>query len=80
MALYIISFASRGMTQTFYAAPFPHLARNTPHSRELRKSHERGELSPEAYEKEKVIEKSKMSSISMVRSRASCPIVDDTIR
>ena len=80
MALYIISFASRGITQSFYSAPFPHLARNTPHSRELRRKHERGELSPEAYEKERVIEKSKMSSISMVRSRASRSIIDDTIR
>ena len=68
MALYIISFTSRGLIQSFYSAPFPHLARNTPHSRDLMKRHERGELSTEAYEKEKVIEKSKMSSFSMVRS------------
>jgi MFS-type transporter involved in bile tolerance (Atg22 family) len=65
MALYIISFASRGLIQSFYAAPFPHLARNTPHSRELRKRHERGDLSMEAYEKAKVLEKSKISSVSM---------------
>ena len=70
MALYIISFASRGLIQSFYAAPFPHLARNTPHSRELRQRHERGELSVEAYENEKVIETSKISSISMVRLQA----------
>jgi MFS-type transporter involved in bile tolerance (Atg22 family) len=65
MALYIISFASRGLIQSFFAAPFPHLARNTPHSRELRQKHERGELPFEVYEKEKVIEKSKISSVSM---------------
>jgi len=66
MALYIISFASRGLIQSFYAAPFPHLARNTPHSRELRQRHERGELSVETYQKEKVIEMSKISSVSMI--------------
>ncbi|KAF8261788.1 MFS general substrate transporter [Lactarius quietus] len=65
MALYIISFASRGLTQSFYGAPFPHLARNTPHTRELNKRHERGELSSKAYEMEKVIEKNKISSVSM---------------
>jgi hypothetical protein len=80
MALYIISFASRGLIQSFYGAPFPHLARNTPHSRELRKRHERGDLSVEAYEKAKVLEKSKISSVSMVRLQAPCQNVDDTIR
>ncbi|KAN0137282.1 Autophagy-related protein 22-like protein [Lactarius tabidus] len=72
MALYIISFASRGLIQSFFAAPFPHLARNTPHSCELRKRHERGELSMEAYEKEMVFEKSKISSVSMVCLQAPC--------
>ncbi|KAH8982836.1 MFS general substrate transporter [Lactarius akahatsu] len=65
MALYIISFTSRGIIIAFVGAPFPQLARNTPHSRELRKRHERGELSVEAYEKEQSIEKSKISSVSM---------------
>ncbi|KAF8261789.1 MFS general substrate transporter [Lactarius quietus] len=65
MALYIISFASRGLTQSFYTAPFPHLARNTLHTRELSKRHEKGELSSKAYEMEKVIEKNKISSVSM---------------
>jgi len=68
MALYTISFASRGIIIAFLAALFPQLARNTLHSLELRKRHERGELSVEAYEKEKSIEKSKISSASMVRS------------
>ncbi|KAH9053260.1 MFS general substrate transporter [Lactarius vividus] len=65
MTLYIISFTSRGIAIAFVAAPFLQLARNTPHSRELRKRHEQGELSVEAYEKEQSIEKSKISSISM---------------
>ncbi|KAH8987572.1 MFS general substrate transporter, partial [Lactarius hatsudake] len=65
MALYIISFASQGIVVSFFAAIFPQLARNTPHSRELRVRHERGELSLEAYEKEKNIEKSRISSVGM---------------
>ncbi|KAH8982830.1 autophagy-related protein 22-like protein [Lactarius akahatsu] len=65
MALYIISFASQGIVTSFFAAIFPQLARNTPHSRELRVRHERGELSLEAYEKEISIERSKISSVSM---------------
>ncbi|KAI9447647.1 MFS general substrate transporter [Lactarius indigo] len=65
MALYMVGFISCGITIAFIAAPFPQLARNTPYSRELRKRHERGELSVEAYEKEESLEKSKISSISM---------------
>ncbi|KAI9447662.1 autophagy-related protein 22-like protein [Lactarius indigo] len=65
MALYIISFASQGIVVSFFAAIFPQLARNTPHSRELKVRYERGELSLEAYEKEKSIEKSKISSVGM---------------
>ncbi|KAN0128536.1 Autophagy-related protein 22-like protein [Lactarius tabidus] len=65
MALYMISATSRGIVIAFFAAIFPQLARNTPHSRELRVRHERGELSPEAYEKEKSIERSKISSLGM---------------
>ncbi|KAH9018896.1 MFS general substrate transporter [Lactarius pseudohatsudake] len=65
MALYMISFTSRGIVIAFFAALFPQLARNTPHSRELRKRHERGDLSVEAYEKDKSIEKSRISSFGM---------------
>lgn len=79
MALYMISFTSRGIVIAFYAALFPQLARNTPHSHELRKRREQGDLSPEAYEKEKGIEESKISSVSMVRPRFCCPIVDDNL-
>ncbi|KAI9467373.1 MFS general substrate transporter [Lactarius psammicola] len=65
MALYMISFTSRGIIIAFIAAIFPQLASNTPHSRELRTRHKRGELSVEAYEKEKSIEKSKISSVTV---------------
>ena len=77
MALYMISFTSRGIVIAFFAALFPQLARNTHHSRELRKRCEQGELTPEAYEKEKGIEESKISSVSTVRPRSWCPIIDD---
>jgi len=66
MALYIISLTSRGLVISFMTAVFPQLARNTPHSRELRKQYERGELSLETYEKEKGLEKSKISSTSII--------------
>ena len=84
MALYMISFTSRGIVIAFFAALFPQLARNTPHSRELRVRYEKGELSSEAYEKEKGIERSKISSIGMVRlafeeSLVCYSIFDDTI-
>ncbi|KAH9021166.1 vacuole effluxer Atg22 like-domain-containing protein [Lactarius pseudohatsudake] len=62
----LTSSLRREIVTSFFAAIFPQLARNTPHSRELRVRHERGELSLEAYEKEKSIEKSKISSVGMV--------------
>jgi hypothetical protein len=73
MALYMISFTSRGIVIAFFGALFPQIARNTPHSRELRMRHERGELSDEDYEKDKGVERSKISSAGMVRSLTSCP-------
>lgn len=76
MALYIISFTSRGIVIAFFAALFPQLARNTPHYRELQMRHERGGLSAEAYEKEKGIERSKISSAGMVRFIDFVSIVD----
>ena len=80
MAVYMISLASWGLITSFMSAPFPPLARNTGHSRELRKQYEQGELSVESYEKEKVIEMSKISSSGIVRSQIKYLIVNDTIR
>ena len=68
MALYMISFTSHSITIAFFAALYPQLARNTPHSRQLKKRRDRGGLSAEAYEKEKSIEESRISSFGMVRS------------
>ena len=79
MALYMVSFTSRGIIIAFASALFPQLARNTPHSHELRKRHERGELSVEEYAKENIIEKSKISSTGVVRPHIWCSIVDDII-
>jgi len=66
MALYIIGFVSYGATLVFYAAAFPRLARNTPHSRKLRESYENGETSTEVYETEESLEKNRISNISTV--------------
>lgn len=56
-----------GATLVFYAAIFPRLARNTPHSRALRKRFEDGEITPEEYEVEESLEKNRISNISTVR-------------
>ena len=66
MALYMIGFISYGATLVFYAALFPRLARNTPHSRNLREKFENGEVTPEEYETEESLEKNRISNISTV--------------
>lgn len=66
MALYIIGYISYGATLVFYAAVFPRLARNTPHSRKLREQLDSGELSAAEYEVEESMEKNRISNISTV--------------
>jgi len=68
MALYMIGFVTYGATLVFYAAVFPRLARNTPHSRKLREKYQAGEISAEEYEVEESLEKNRISNISTVRS------------
>lgn len=68
MAVYIIGFISWGVTVAFYAAVFPRLARSTPRSRELKGRYERGEISAGAYIQKVGLERSKISTISMVRT------------
>jgi hypothetical protein len=67
MALYMIGFITYGATLVFYAAIFPRLARNTPHSRKLRDHYETGEVDVETYELEESLEKNRISNISAVR-------------
>ncbi|KAJ3840571.1 autophagy-related protein 22-like protein [Lentinula raphanica] len=68
MALYMIGFISYGATLVFYAAVFPRLARNTPHSRALRARYEAGEIDREVYETEESLEKNRISNISTAHS------------
>lgn len=68
MALYIIGYISYGATLVFYAAVFPRLARNTSHSRELRRKLENGEISAAEYEVEESMEKNRISNISTVQT------------
>ncbi|KAI6135172.1 MFS general substrate transporter [Pisolithus thermaeus] len=68
MVLYIVGFVSYGATLVFYAAAFPRLARNTPHSRKLRDKYQNGEISAEEYEKEESLEKNRISNISTMHS------------
>ena len=76
MALYIIGFVSYGATLVFYAAAFPRLARNTPHSRCLREKYENGEIAVEEYEKEESLEKNRISNISTVGPAWMCLSLD----
>ncbi|KAG6330357.1 hypothetical protein ID866_8731 [Astraeus odoratus] len=68
MGLFIIGFVSYGATLVFYAAAFPRLARNTPHSRRLYEKFENGEISAEEYEREESLEKNRISNISTMHS------------
>jgi hypothetical protein len=64
MALFTLGFVSYGATIAFFAAVFPLLARNTPHSRKLRDRYEAGEIKLEEYEMEESLEKNRISNIS----------------
>ncbi|KZV88829.1 MFS general substrate transporter [Exidia glandulosa HHB12029] len=68
MALFMLGFITYGATLVFYAALFPRLARNTPHSRELRRKLENGEITPEKFETEESLEKNRISNISTAHS------------
>ncbi|KAF9241828.1 autophagy-related protein 22-like protein [Melanogaster broomeanus] len=62
MTLYIIGFVSYGATLVFYAAAFPRLARNTPHSRKLRDRYDEWRVMEES------LEKNRISNISTAHS------------
>ena len=68
MALYMLGFTSYGATLVFYAAVFPKLARNTPHTRAHREKFENGEIPIEEYERVESLEKNRISNISTVCS------------
>ncbi|KAI9574371.1 MFS general substrate transporter [Boletus coccyginus] len=76
MGLYIVGFVSYGATLVFYAAAFPRLARNTPHSRSLRKKYENGDISVEEYEREESLEKNRISNISTFHSNVGYVVVN----
>ena len=78
MGLYIVGFVSYGATLVFYAAAFPRLARNTPHSRSLREKYENGHTSVEEYEREESLEKNRISNISTV-GPGTCPTCDSML-
>jgi regulator of sigma D len=67
MGLYTVGFVSFGLTNAFCAAIFPRLARNTRHIRELREKYEQGQIAADEYVQAEALEKSKISSLSMVR-------------
>lgn len=66
MVLYMIGYITYGATLVFYAAVFPRLARNTPHSRSLKAKLENEEIQKEEYVFEESMEKNRISNISTV--------------
>ena len=67
MGLYTVAFVSFGITNAFYIANFPRLARNTRHIRELKERYEQGEITADEYKQAEALEKSKISCFSTVR-------------
>jgi uncharacterized membrane protein len=68
MGLYMIAFVSFGVTNAFYIAIFPRLARNTRHIRGLKERYEQGEITADGYKQAQALEKSRISCFSYVRS------------
>lgn len=67
MVLAMISLTSYLGITTFYAAQFPRLARNTPHSRLLREKLRNGEISPKEYDLADSLETNNISNMTLVR-------------
>jgi len=66
MALYTVGSVAYGVAVAFYAAIFPTLSRNRKHIRELKQQYEQGTITVEEYEQAESLEKSRISSISIV--------------
>jgi hypothetical protein len=73
MGIYTITFISYSVTLSFYAAAFPQLARNTRHMRDLRERYDEGKITADDYEQAEALEKSKISSFSMVCALLALP-------
>jgi Vacuole effluxer Atg22 like len=68
MGIYTVAFISYSVTLAFYAAIFPRLAYNVRHIRELKERYDQGKIAADKYEQAEALEKSKISSLSMVRA------------
>ena len=66
MGIYIIGYICYGLTFAFYAAAFPRLARNTRWIREIKERYDRGEITADECQQAESLEKSRISSFSMV--------------
>ena len=73
MGIFIIGSTCFSLMFTFYLAIFPQLARNTPRMHELRKRFDQGEITADKYKQAEALEKSKISSFSMVRTLLALP-------
>ena len=68
MGLYTVGSIAWGIAVAFYAAAFPGLARNREHIRELKEQRDRGEITANEYIQVEALEKSRISSFSIVRN------------
>jgi len=73
MGLYTVGSIAWGVAVAFYAAVFPSLARNREQIRELKEQRERGERTTDEYIQVEALEKSRISSFSIVRALLSSP-------
>lgn|SRR6266850_2499533 len=73
MGLYTVGSIAWGVAVAFYAAVFPSLARNREHIRELKEQRDQGEITRDEYIQVEALEKSRISSFSIVRALLSRP-------
>jgi hypothetical protein len=73
MGLYTVGSIAWGVAVAFYAAVFPSLTRNREHIRELKEQRDRGEITTDEYIQIEALEKSRISSFSIVRALLSRP-------
>ena len=71
MGVYTVGSIAWGVAVAFYAAVFPSLARNRERIRELKERRDRGEITTNEYIQEESLEKSRISSFSIVRALLS---------
>jgi Vacuole effluxer Atg22 like len=71
MGIYTVGSIAWGVAVAFYAAVFPNLARNRGRIRELKERRDQGKITTNEYIQAEALEKSRISSFSIVRALTS---------